>query len=244
MNYTSLFQDFLAHTNEKSQAREALLKCFSAVEYDRLLDFGCGTGEFTQVLLPYFRQVVALDQENRLVPEVLNNPKVKFTQTDFLQYQDTEKFDCILAAYVLWEIHPEKWPRVFEKLKGLLNREGFLIVIDVAQPLVVDNHFFSFDTDIEKLDFVREFDKYLNKHGWRFEKHRFTSQIFAADAFEMYEVLKFFFQGDKREKFYLENREKILADLKNKIQGNQIVIDMTQEIYLIRLRSGIIGNLR
>jgi len=51
----------------------------------------------------------------------------------------------------------------------------------------------------------------------------------------MYEVLKFFFQESKKEKFYMDNKDKIIKELENKKVGNHCIINMQHSIDILYL---------
>lgn len=234
--YTKLIKKFITHTDEKEQVKKNLLKFFPKGDYKRLLEVGCGTGILIETLLPYFDNVTSIDIERRILDEIADLPKINFIQKDFLKFETEDRFDCLLLAYVLWEIHPLDWPQAFRQIKKLLADNGFVIVIDVAQPTKYDNWFFDFNTGIVKPDFVKDFPQYLTVNGWQFEKNDFMSKIQADTVEEMYEILKFFFQGEKRENFYAENKERIFIDLKNKIVDDKVTIKIPHEMYIMRLK--------
>lgn len=224
--YTALFQNYLRHSNEKEKAIEMLIRYLKKNPPEKLLDCGCGTGKIIEAILPYCKKIYAVDRMKRLPDELVYNPKIEFTRGNFLELKLKEKFNVILAAYLLWEIPFKKWNDTFRRFNSLLEKKGVLIVIDSYPRSEFDNPFFNFDLKIKKSDEYPDWYKYLRWGKIRYESLHFTSQITASSAEEMYGILGFFFQSGKAKDFYRLNKIKMIEDLKARQRNNQIVIDM------------------
>jgi len=232
--YTSLFQNFIAHTNEKEALKNELSILFKNQKFDSLLDIGCGTGAIIEQIISNLKKISLLDIENRLKDDIKNNPKVEFIQKDFLQFETDKKFDVILAAYVLWEIPYKKWDVFLKKVKYLIKPNGLIIIIDEYSENEYDNPFFSFNTNIQPYNDYPGLSEYLSKKGFDYKIKKFKSQIFTKDELEMYEVLKFLFQLPEKKYFYQKNKQQIINDLKTKCKNKKCIINMQHIFYEIK----------
>lgn len=226
--YTALFQNYIQHSNEKRKAAHMLVSFLKKHLNNTLLDCGCGTGFFTKAALPYCSKILSLDKEKRLPDQLLHHPKIKFLKGDFLELDQGEKFDIVLAAYVLWEIPFSQWDHLFRKFRSCLKQNGFLIVIDSYQRSELDNPFFNFNTHLKKMDEYPDWHEYLNEEKIAYESRPFTAQITGKNPEEMYEILRFFFQRGEAEIFYTLNKNKIMKDLESKSKKNRVVITVHQ----------------
>lgn len=109
---------------------------------DRLLDIGCGAGNFTLRVLqgrhPLDCSLIDLSQAmlNRAVERIraAGNPSVTARQVDVREAQFAENsFDCIVAATVLHHLREEhEWIAVFQNLHRWLKSGGRLFVTDLT----------------------------------------------------------------------------------------------------------------
>jgi len=100
----------------------------------KLLDAGCGTGEFTYMLGKEGADAVGCDGAKQLINICKENfPKTKFEVCDLtkkLKYKN-DSFDLILNKYVLMFL--EKPEFVLKEFKRILKKDGKL-VISIAHP--------------------------------------------------------------------------------------------------------------
>lgn len=100
----------------------------------KLMDVGCGTGNFTLELekkFPQFKQIVGVDFLKEIVDaaqeKVKQNQKISFIQADLLNIPfDDKTFDVTICIDVLHHIHSEDFKCAIEELMRVTDK--FLIV--------------------------------------------------------------------------------------------------------------------
>ncbi len=234
-DYTTLIQKYIFYSNEKEVIKRNLIKVLDRKKYNNLLDIGCGTGEILQPIIKFFNQIVAIDKEFRLNKDVEANPKVTFSKQSFFEFRTDMFFDVILVAYVLWEIPYQSWDNFFAKMKRLLSKNGIVMVIDVNSKNKFDNQFFDFNTNLSQFSSCPDRYDYFSSNKIKHEKHPFSAQIKTQNAAEMYEILRFFFQGTENKKFYAENKDEIIKDLIGKEVGGHCIINVRHSIDILYL---------
>lgn len=234
-NYTSLFQQYIAHTDEKKVIKDMLATYFKDKHLATMLDIGCGTGELLSAVFPHVDHIYGIDIENRLKPDVQDNPQFTFQQSDFLAFATEQTFDVILASYVLWEIPQNAWEAFFAKAKSLLNPSGVLLVIDAYGNVGVETAFFGMEEHLTKATERPDWYDYLRDNHISYDNFPFTTSITTATAEEMYDVLRFFFQGEKKEKFYADNKTLLLEKLQQRMVGNTCLVPMKHALDVLHI---------
>ena len=98
----------------------------------RVLDLGCGGGYESMRLIKAGAQVVGVDfseESIRIAKE--RCPEAQFELMDFRQLDGKKlgKFDGVFACASLIHISPKELPGVFAQVRGILNKNGFVIAI-------------------------------------------------------------------------------------------------------------------
>ncbi|PCI40781.1 MAG: hypothetical protein COB53_00370 [Elusimicrobia bacterium] len=101
-----------------------------ALEGKIVLDAGCGMGRYTHVALSLGGEVVSLDLSEsltRLIPEMIENPKLHVVQGDLLRPPfKPGSFDVIYSQGVIH--HTADTRGAFDRIADLVKRDGFLSV--------------------------------------------------------------------------------------------------------------------
>ncbi len=99
---------------------------------DRILDFGCATGNVSEPFKGH--QYLGLDIDPALIEYALykfrNNPEMKFVSADVLEFKPPHKFKHILFAGVAHHLDNTLLDKILTKLKSLLDRSGQICFID------------------------------------------------------------------------------------------------------------------
>ncbi|MGA9407701.1 MAG: class I SAM-dependent methyltransferase [Bacteroidota bacterium] len=94
-----------------------------------ILDVGCGTGEFLTRLAVCFPtgQLVGIDISTDIIPR--SHEKVKFINSDIVEFELEEKFDIVFSDNVMEHIAPADTRSHLESIKKVLKKDGKIIII-------------------------------------------------------------------------------------------------------------------
>jgi len=101
-------------------------------ENPRVLDLGCGGGYESMRLIKAGAQVVGVDYSEESIRIAKERcPEAQFELMDFRQLHGEKlgKFDGVFACASLIHVSQEELPGLFEQLRGILKRDGFVIAI-------------------------------------------------------------------------------------------------------------------
>lgn len=110
---------------------KALQATLSNIKFDKVLEFGCGTGKNTVWLQHHAKQITAVDFSEAML--AIASEKVKTANTQFVIADinkpwdfTNEKFDLVTYSLVLE--HIEKLDSVFEKIALITNEHAFIYI--------------------------------------------------------------------------------------------------------------------
>lgn len=154
----------------------------------RILEFACGTGIWTERLLPFATQMTALDGSPEMLAlnsGRLRSPLVRYIEADLFQWQPTDVFDTIFFSFWLSHVPPEQFDDFWRLVRSCLAPGGRVFFLDSRhEPTsTAVNHQIPGRTDavsLRKLNDGRAYQIYkifyepaeltsrLRKLGWRF----------------------------------------------------------------------------
>ena len=113
---------------------KALQATLSKINFDKVLEFGCGTGKNTVWLQHHAKQITAVDFSEAML--AIATEKVKSTNTQFVIADinkpwdfTSEKFDLIAFSLVLE--HIEHIDAVFEKIGDISNDKAYVYISEL-----------------------------------------------------------------------------------------------------------------
>ena len=121
----------LNYKHEESGVISELLDSLKLTKCKRVLDLGCGKGIISFKLAEISEgEVVALDLSSKMIElakQSGDNPKVKFVNEDFYEFEDKKKFDAIIC----FDAYPHflNVEGFVNKAYGLLKEDGLLAII-------------------------------------------------------------------------------------------------------------------
>jgi len=97
-----------------------------------VFDYGCGWGEFANLLAQEKHQVYAFDKSNQMI----TNAKEKFSKPKFIYAQDFENyfplykksFDLVVSNLVLCILEESEQDLMLSRIKKLIKKEGAIII--------------------------------------------------------------------------------------------------------------------
>jgi SAM-dependent methyltransferase len=155
----------------------------------RVLELACGTGLWTERLLPYAAHLTALDGS----PEVLalnaarlRSLRIRYVEADLFHWQPSESFDTVFFSFWLSHVPPECFAAFWQLVRSCLAPEGRVFFVDSRREptsTAVDHRLSAPEatTTRRRLDDGREFQIYkvfydaadlagrLRELGWRFD---------------------------------------------------------------------------
>jgi ubiquinone/menaquinone biosynthesis C-methylase UbiE len=136
MNVKEAYQEWSEQydTNEnKTRDLEAvaLRSVLSSIHFDKVLEFGCGTGKNTVWFEQNAKEILSADFSEAMIAkaaEKINSPKVQFTVADINEPWDfsKEKFDLVSFSLVLE--HIQNIEAVFNKINQVTESGAFVYI--------------------------------------------------------------------------------------------------------------------
>jgi len=101
----------------------------------RILEIGCGTGEFSRLLASRAERILAMDLSPQMVRLARERsklyPNIDFVEGDVMAYQlPDNEFDCIATLATLHHLPPEP---VLRKIRKALKPGGVFVCLDLYQ---------------------------------------------------------------------------------------------------------------
>ena len=98
-----------------------------------VLELACGTGWWTETLIPYAKTLTAVDASEEVLE--LNRQRVRsnnvdYIQADLFEWQPERKFDTIFFSFWLSHVPPERFDLFWNTLRNWLNPDGRVFLID------------------------------------------------------------------------------------------------------------------
>jgi SAM-dependent methyltransferase len=99
----------------------------------RVLEFACGTGIWSEQLLPFASRLTALDGSPEMLAinaARLHSPLVRYIEADLFEWQPTEQFDTVFFGFWLSHVPPERFAGFWELVRSCLAPGGRVFFVD------------------------------------------------------------------------------------------------------------------
>lgn len=111
-------------------ARAALAECHPT---GQILELACGTGLWTEYLLPNAERMVAVDSSPEALEinrQRLHDDRVEYVQDDLFQWSPTEQYDFIFFGFWLSHVPASRFHSFWAMLQRALRRGGSIFFVD------------------------------------------------------------------------------------------------------------------
>ena len=155
----------------------------------RVLEFACGTGIWSEQLLPFASRLTALDGSPEMLAinaARLRSPLVRYVEADLFQWQPTEQFDTVFFGFWLSHVPPERFAAFWQLVRSCLAPDGRVFFVDSRREptsMAVDHRLPEPEATVlrRRLNDGREFQIYkvfyepadltdrLRELGWHFD---------------------------------------------------------------------------
>lgn len=105
----------------------------SAKPKGSILELACGTGLWTQLLMPFAARITAVDSSKEMIAlnkERVKNNRVQYHIANIFNFEPEEKFDFIFFGFWLSHVPPEKFESFWNSIRSYLNPSGRIFFID------------------------------------------------------------------------------------------------------------------
>ena len=149
------YQDFKYNDDYKKQ-EDALIAYLCNIEFDSVLELGCGFGRITKLIYKTFRpsRYVAVDVSRDQL-NYITIPEIETIESDILPLQLDRKFDLVIAVEVLMHQPPDKIQSIIDKMKSLSKKH--VINVDYYGDGQLEPH--NFKHDYTRLYFMNDKSK-------------------------------------------------------------------------------------
>jgi demethylmenaquinone methyltransferase/2-methoxy-6-polyprenyl-1,4-benzoquinol methylase len=99
----------------------------------RVLELACGTGIWSEQLLPFASHLTALDGSREMIAvnaARLRSPLVRYVEADLFQWQPTEHFDAVFFGFWLSHVPPERFAEFWQLVRSCLAPGGRVFFVD------------------------------------------------------------------------------------------------------------------
>lgn len=152
------YKDDFIHNEFFKIQENTLLDHLKTIQFESVLEFGCGFGRITDLILKNFeiRQYKAFDLSQDQInnaKKLCNNYNVEFEVSTIEDYVDTKKYDLVIGVEILMHVPPEMIISAIENLSKFSNKH--MINIDFYEDISI--------TKLAKHNFLHQYGSIYNQ---------------------------------------------------------------------------------
>jgi len=143
--YRAQAQEYDEVTENAEELKEAYARARELLQrmgpYEQVLELACGTGTWTQVLLPIAHNITAIDAAPEMLTiarQKLGNAHVSYQQADVFQWEPRQEYDLVFFANWLSHVLPKDLDAFLHKVSRAVRPGGYLVMIDQSAPTSED----------------------------------------------------------------------------------------------------------
>ena len=132
--------------------KQNILEALKPLSFSSVLEIGSGQGELTRLILDNFpvEKYECVDISRLYLAQLPNNPILKKTNSDFLNYYTNERFDLVIAAHVLLHIEHENLLSFWVKM-GELSKKYVCHIDPIKENIPRKWEYYNFPHDYTQL---------------------------------------------------------------------------------------------
>jgi len=99
----------------------------------RVLELACGTGIWTEQLLPFAAELTAVDGSPEMLTlnaARLRAPKIRYVEADIFRWRPSEPYDVVFFGFWLSHVPPEAFAAFWQMLQSCLAPGGRVFFVD------------------------------------------------------------------------------------------------------------------
>lgn len=131
--HTGHTEPFLYSFDQEARkfAVEKILAHLFTDKKDKALDYGCGSGDFSEILKEKFSLVVAYDISEKVlqIAQHTHGTQIKFT-SDKRAVRDNSLYDLILSVTVLQQLEEQDLHDAVKEFSLLLSNSGYILAVE------------------------------------------------------------------------------------------------------------------
>jgi ubiquinone/menaquinone biosynthesis C-methylase UbiE len=167
--YKRAFQIFLAHTDQKRNAKRFLQKLVDGLpDRNIFIDAGAGNGEVTMAFTGAFNRTIAIEPNPYLLAQLKQAiPQATAIAAPILRADPKAQADFVLCSHTLYYIPAEEWFANLERLVSWMSPGGVTVVVvqnHNTSCMAMLDHFFGHRFDLHHLA-----QAFREKHGDRYD---------------------------------------------------------------------------
>ena len=171
---TQCFDNPIQYNNLTSNPAEAIAKYdlesefikskLSSNQYTKVLDLGCGNGQWFSLLEPLCQEYHCVDPFISPAPQILNHSKVSYSKIDCLDFTTSLKFDLVFISGLILYLTDDSLFNLFSNITEFIHPSSIIFMrepLGIKERFVLNNHF-SKELDSYYSATYRTFSEYVS----------------------------------------------------------------------------------
>jgi ubiquinone/menaquinone biosynthesis C-methylase UbiE len=126
----------MKYSPESTKKEQELFNSLLDLKNKKVLEIGCGAGDYTLKIAPLVKELVAIDISEDVIEEakkrnIPENVFFKVCDASKLDFKD-KTFDCIFSAFTLHEADPKKQYSILKECHRVLKENGKFCILEIT----------------------------------------------------------------------------------------------------------------
>ncbi len=222
-----LFEDFVNHSNEKSNVEQKIIDTLNEHKPTNLLNIGSGFDTLSKITdFPRSISKVSIVEKNTSYVQAYTDTLTEVIHADFEFWNTEKKFDAILASHILFYLNDKK--SAVQKVVNLLNDKGIALFV-AHEPSKDYRKLKDYVFGLKGKKYTYTYDvlkNLLNDLKIPFDEIKVDCEVSAKSPEELYKVLRLWFEMDLKTYYEFEK------DIKQMLSDSKV--SYVNSIFVIR----------